>query len=102
MNIEQQLRQALLEIRRLQQENLYLKELLKQQQFKANETLVPVKPININEQTKETILRKRVQIFKSLFRGRDDVYAVRWQSKNLKSGYTPACALEWQPPLCLR
>lgn len=100
MNIEQQLYQALLEIRRLQQENSYLKQLLKQQQFKANETLVPVKPININEQTKETILRKRVQIFKSLFRGRDDVYAVRWQSKNLKSGYIPACALEWQKPLC--
>lgn len=49
MNIEQQLYQALLEIRRLQQENSYLKQLLKQQQFKANETLVPVKPININE-----------------------------------------------------
>lgn len=74
--------------------------MLKQKQVEPNKIVEPVKRANHNEQLKEKILQKRVQIFKSLFRGRDDVYAVRWQSKNNKSGYTPACSLEWQPPLC--
>ena len=100
MNIEQQLHQALLEIEHLKKENAHLRGLLKQKQVEPNKIVEPVKRANHNEQLKEKILQKRVQIFKSLFRGRDDVYAVRWQSKNNKSGYTPACSLEWQPPLC--
>ena len=97
MNIEQQLHQALLEIERLKHENAYLRQLLKQQQVKDTKELVMLPN---HKQTKENIIQKRIQIFKSLFRGRDDVYAVRWQSKNSRSGYTPACSLEWQPPLC--
>jgi hypothetical protein len=33
---------------------------------------------------------EKVLLFKSLFKGRTDVYAVRWESKNSKSGYAPA------------
>lgn len=33
-------------------------------------------------------------LFTSLFRGRQDVYAVRWE-KDGKSGYIPACKLDW-------
>ncbi|MEK7718040.1 MAG: DEAD/DEAH box helicase family protein [Bacteroidota bacterium] len=37
----------------------------------------------------------------SLFRGRDDVFARRWENnKKDKSGYSPACANEWQPGVC--
>ncbi len=43
---------------------------------------------------------RKVGLFRSLFRGREDVYAVRWQSRNGKSGYSPACAHEWDPLLC--
>lgn len=100
MNIEQQLRQALLEIKRLNQENAYLRRKLKQSEIKFSEPVEPAKQFIHSLQEKEKILQKRVQIFKSLFRGRDDVYAVRWQSKSNKSGYTPACSLEWQQPLC--
>jgi superfamily II DNA or RNA helicase len=36
-----------------------------------------------------------------LFRGRDDIYPVRWQSKaSGKSGYSPACANEWREGAC--
>jgi superfamily II DNA or RNA helicase len=35
-----------------------------------------------------------------LFRGREDVFAVRWQSKGGRSGYAPACAHEWDRALC--
>jgi hypothetical protein len=42
-----------------------------------------------------------VALFRHLFRGRDDVYALRWQSNsNGRSGYAPACANEWRPGIC--
>ena len=43
----------------------------------------------------------KIALFRSLFRGREDVYPKRWQnSRNGKSGYAPACANEWVPRLC--
>jgi hypothetical protein len=36
-----------------------------------------------------------VSLFKDLFRGRDDVYAVRWEGRNGKAGYSPAGDKEW-------
>ena len=40
-------------------------------------------------------------LFRSLFRGRDDVYARRFvSSKTGNSGYAPACANEWVVDLC--
>ena len=42
----------------------------------------------------------KINLFRSLFRGREDVYATRWESKNGKSGYSPVCAHEWDPILC--
>lgn len=41
---------------------------------------------------------EKVALFCHLFRGRTDVYPVRWESKTTgKAGYTPACANEWRP-----
>lgn len=42
----------------------------------------------------------KIALFRSLFRGRDDVYPVRWEGKNGKSGYSPACSNEWDRVLC--
>lgn len=43
----------------------------------------------------------KVAMFRRLFRGRTDVYPVRWDSKTSgKSGYSPACANEWQAGVC--
>ena len=40
-------------------------------------------------------------LFRRLFRGRDDVYALRWQSNSSgRSGYAPACGNEWRPGIC--
>ena len=33
---------------------------------------------------------------KASFRGREDVYAVRWEGKGGKSGYSPAAAMDWR------
>ena len=44
---------------------------------------------------------KKLALFRRLFRGRTDVYSVRWESKTAgKSGYAPACANEWRAGVC--
>lgn len=44
---------------------------------------------------------QKIAIFRSLFRGREDVYARRFEStKTGKSGYQPACKNEWKFGLC--
>jgi superfamily II DNA or RNA helicase len=39
---------------------------------------------------------EKITLFRSLFRGRDDVYAVRFESANGKSGYAPASERDWK------
>ena len=43
---------------------------------------------------------EKITLFRHLFRGRTDVYPVRWQSAQGRSGYSPACENEWRPGLC--
>jgi superfamily II DNA or RNA helicase/very-short-patch-repair endonuclease len=43
----------------------------------------------------------KIALFRSLFRGRDDVYPFRFESRRTgKSGYAPACANEWVRGVC--
>jgi hypothetical protein len=43
----------------------------------------------------------KIALFRSLFRGRADVYPRRFESwKTGKSGYAPACAKEWVRGIC--
>jgi hypothetical protein len=43
----------------------------------------------------------KIALFRSFFRGRDDVYPRRFESRKTgKSGYQPACANEWASGLC--
>ena len=43
----------------------------------------------------------KIALFRSLFRGREDVYPRRFESKKTgKSGYQPACGNEWALGLC--
>lgn len=45
---------------------------------------------------------EKVKLFRSLFRGRTDVFPVRFLSrKTNRAGYAPACSNKWQPGLCL-
>ena len=44
---------------------------------------------------------QKVSLFRSLFRGRTDVYPKRWENaKTGRSGYAPACANEWVVDVC--
>jgi superfamily II DNA or RNA helicase/very-short-patch-repair endonuclease len=43
----------------------------------------------------------KIELFRSLFRGRTDVFPVRFESQRTgKSGYSPACANEWVRGVC--
>jgi len=43
----------------------------------------------------------KIVLFRSLFRGRDDVYPRRFESRKTgRSGYAPACANEWVRGIC--
>ncbi|MEI7728825.1 MAG: DEAD/DEAH box helicase family protein [Verrucomicrobiota bacterium] len=45
----------------------------------------------------------KIALFRSLFRGREDVYPRRFESRKTgKSGYQPACANEWVRGICFK
>jgi len=53
-------------------------------------------PFDVNANPAE-----KIRLFMSLFKGRDDVYAKRWESKDgARSGYSPTCRNEWERGLC--
>jgi hypothetical protein len=39
---------------------------------------------------------QRIALFRSLFHGRDDVYAVRWENTDGRSGYMPKADRDWK------
>jgi len=44
---------------------------------------------------------EKIAIFRRLFKGRSDMYPIRWESRTSgKSGYAPACGNEWKPGIC--
>lgn len=52
--------------------------------------------------TRYSSSKEKIKLFMSLFVGRSDVYAKRWESKTGKSGYSPVCLNEWNPSVCLK
>jgi hypothetical protein len=54
-------------------------------------TVEPVPPVH-----KEERARRRIALFRSLFRGREDVYARRWENNDGRHGYVPAHVKDWK------
>lgn len=81
-------RQKLLErIKELEAENAELRKRL-------GEDVMPIekKPTAMQNLS----LQEKVDLFRSLFKGREDVFARRWYSKTSgKTGYQPVCQNEW-------
>ncbi|WP_164668006.1 TOTE conflict system archaeo-eukaryotic primase domain-containing protein [Virgibacillus doumboii] len=84
-NLEKKLQHALQENELLKEEINKLKEVLKQR----NIPYPSGQPKQVHQGSKDEIINERMNIFKSLFRGRTDVYAKRWEY-NGKTGYSPA------------
>src|SRR5690606_24795049 len=88
------------ELAKLKAENARLIELLESHGIEWRlPTLSPEVP-TIPEPSRLSTDEK-VALFCRLFRGRTEVYPVRWESKTSgKSGYSPACANEWRAGIC--
>lgn len=50
--------------------------------------------------TRHSPNHEKIALFMSLFKGRTDVYAKKWQNKKGLSGYSPVCLNEWVPAIC--
>lgn len=64
---------------------------------------VPAQPVVAVQESELSRLStaEKVALFRTLFRGRTDVYPIRWEGKTSgKSGYAPACANEWRAGVC--
>jgi len=49
----------------------------------------------------DSTLSEKVRLFRSLFHGREDVFARLWSSKKSgRIGYSPVCGHQWDPILC--
>ena len=84
----------------LQAENARLVALLEQHGI---EWRLPPEPIESVAEPESSRLStdEKVALFRRLFRGRTDVYPIRWESKSTgKAGYAPACANEWRTGVC--
>ena len=54
-----------------------------------------------NSTDKQSSPIDKIKLFKSLFAGREDVFATRWENrKKGTSGYSPACGNEWVSGIC--
>ena len=51
--------------------------------------------------TRYSTSQEKIDLFKSLFSGRQDIFALRWfNSKSSKSGYSPICGNKWASGKC--
>lgn len=85
-SLEQKLQRVLKECESLKEENHKLKETLRLNNIPINMK----KPQWGSVKSREQILKDRIKIFRSLFKGRTDVFAIRWEYQDGKSGYSPA------------
>ncbi len=108
-NMEDKYNAALAHIEELKAEVARLRRLLGLSEddniTSTNEQITPYPTTPVKESKETTIgesnvhqystVEDKLALYKSYFRGRDDVYPVRWSNKQGKSGYSPACANEW-------
>lgn len=102
--IQSRLDKALAECQRLREENDRLRASLGlgENRFISADALnldfAPVnKPVNVDKRSSK---QEKVDLFRSFFWGRNDVFARRWENKRGGSGYSPACRNEWNKPFC--
>lgn len=70
-------------------------------EIKFGENKVPAPSSNVVLVTNQSHSEEKIKLFRSQFRGREDIYAKRWHSeKSGKSGYQPVCLNEWNTWLC--
>lgn len=94
---ESKLAEALAQCERLREENRLLRDRLKLP-ARESATPPPAEPAPVGLVTAKSSPKGKVVLFRSLFRGREDVHAVRWEGRNGKAGYSPASRRVWGGP----
>lgn len=108
-NLEDKYNAALAHIEELKQEITQLKSLLgladDENIISTDEQITPIStsPAKVSRKTSAvesnvhqySTVEDKLALYQSYFRGRDDVYPIRWSNKQGKSGYSPFCANEW-------
>lgn len=86
------------ENKKLKEEIKHLHSLLTLSDGQIPEISEPLKKGSVNKYSSP---EDKIVLFRSLFKGREDVFARRWYSKTTdKSGYQPVCENEWDEKLC--
>jgi superfamily II DNA or RNA helicase len=94
------LAQALAELTQLRRDNEQLRdELRKSKGSPSNHGVSTASPAQ-DQPVVALSPNQKVAIFRRLFRGRVDIYPLRWENKAGKSGYSPACHNEWRAGVC--
>ena len=97
-SLEAELTRLRSENRRLQVEN---QELRRELGNTARDTATKKdKPPENAGLTNQSTVDEKIRLFGSLFRGREDVYPIRWENRKGRAGYSPACGNEWHKKLC--
>lgn len=95
-SLQEKLKESLEECERLRVENAKLRERLGLQEVEQTVSTCTIPAIHNQSSSEE-----KIAIFRSFFRGREDIHALRWESaKNGRSGYSPACGNEWDKTHC--
>jgi hypothetical protein len=98
-NVQERLKTAQEECRRLREENAHLRAMLGINQSPNKELVPQAVPVpNVSDTTRSGVStpEEKISLFRNLFRGREDVFATRWEGKGGKSGYSPAGIMDWR------
>jgi len=102
--LSEQVTRLTAECERLGEENEWLQRLLSQHPRPETEPQAEPPPQRISDVSASPVVAPQssdaaglsVPEKISLFRGREDVYAIRWESADGKSGYSPASIRDWK------
>src|SRR6266853_1750552 len=97
--VAERLKSAQEECDRLRAENARLRAMLGIKDSGSKEpgpTAIRIVSVSDSHIAAPSTPEKKISLFRSLFRGREDVYAIRWEGKGGKSGYSPAGVMDWR------
>ncbi len=103
-HLQEQIRTVQRQLRELDIQKTVLLSLLEKLEKRCHER-VPTSPPSVNRvrpiaSTSSEIRSGDIALFASLFRGREDVFPKRWEGRDGKCGYSPACQNEWVRGVC--
>ena len=82
---------------RLEEENARLRSLLADHRVASEAgAKPPQRPVEPTSNRSKLGTAEKIALFRSLFRGREDVYAQRWESPDGRSGYSPRTERDWR------